>query len=156
MRLPNLTLTAAGSRRDVNLSRLGAPVVLVLHGQNTAKAAFEVNAAVREVHPDPRKVVIASIIDLRSFPSMFHGMVKPELEKAYLKAAANLDAGINPHDAVILLPDWDGKAHDALGVVDTTSVAAILVADAAGNVLGTKQGEDLGKGALAFLAGQGS
>ena len=153
MQLPDLTMTAAGSRHDFKLSAFGMPTVLVFHGQNTADAALEVNKTVRAVHPDASQVAIASIIDLRSFPSMFHGMVKPELEKAYLKASSKLPEGADARDYVILLPDWDGSATDTMGISNSTSSAAIVVADAAGNVIGTEQGEDLGAAALKLLTG---
>jgi hypothetical protein len=151
LNLPDLNITAAGSGREINLTALGAPVVIVCHGQNTAKAAMEVNTTVRAVHPDAKALVIASVIDLRQFPSMFHGMVKPELEKAYNQAAARLPEGSDPADMVILLPDWDGKIHDALDIQNSTSTAAIVVADAEGNVVGTRQGEDLGTAAIEML-----
>lgn len=151
MQLPHLTLTAAGSGREFDLGALGAPCVIVCHGQNTARAALEVNLAVRAVHPTAGDVIIASVIDLRSFPSMFHGMVRPELEKAYHKAAGNLPEGSDPAAFVVLLPDWDGQATDALGVVGSTATAAVVVADARGRVLGTRQGDDLGAGALDLL-----
>ena len=153
MQLPDLTLNAAGSRHDFKLSAFGVPTVLVFHGQNTAEAALEVNKTVRAAHPDPSQVAIASIIDLRSFPSMFHGMVKPELEKAYLKASSKLPEGTDARDYVILLPDWDGSVTDTLGISNSTSTAAIMVADAAGNVVGTEQGENLGDAALKLLTG---
>ena len=153
MQLPDLTLTAAGSRHDFKLSAFGVPVVLVFHGQNTADAALEVNKTIRATYPESGQVAIASIIDLRSFPSMFHGMVKPELEKAYLKATAKLPGGADGRDYVILLPDWDGSVTDAMGISGSTVTAAIIVADRAGNVVGTEQGDELGSAALKLLSG---
>ena len=152
MQLPELVLQAAGSEQDFKLSAFGAPTVLVLHGQNTTRAALEVNATVRGALPDAGQVVIASIIDLRAFPSMFHGMVKPELEKAYFKASDKLPEGADPRDHVILLPDWDGNVHDTLGITDSSATAAIIVADASGNIVGSAQGDDLGTAALEILA----
>ncbi len=155
MQLPDLTLTAAGSEKEFNLATLGAPAVIVCHGQHTAKAALEVNRTVRREHPDPQALVVASVIDLRQFPSMFRGMVKPELEKAYHQAAGDLPEGADPADLVILLPDWDGSVTDTLGAQGSTEQAVVLVADAAGNVLGTRQGDDLGAAALELLAAGG-
>ena len=149
--LPALTLEAAGSGRTVNLSEIRWPAVLICHGQDTARAAIEVNTTVREKHGDAGQVLIASIIDLRQFPSMFHGMVKPELEKTYKKAAANLPEGADPAEFVILLPDWKGEATDALGAADSTRTAVVLVADAAGRIVGTHQGDNSGQAALDLL-----
>lgn len=47
-RLPDVTLTAAGSGREVNLRQIGVPAILVFHGQDTSDAALEVNKAVRK------------------------------------------------------------------------------------------------------------
>ena len=150
--LPALALEAVVSGRTVDLAALGRPAVFVFHGQDTAGAAMAVHAAVRTAHPDPDAVFMASVIDLRAFPSMFHGMVKPELEKAYHKAAAGLPAGADPADWVVLLPDWKGAAHDACGVSDSTRRAAVLVADAAGRVVAHSQDPDPATAALAALA----
>ncbi len=95
--------------------------------------------------------LIASVIDLRPFPSMFHGMVKPELEKAHHKAAGKLPAAADANALVVLLPDWKGAAHDACQVQNSTKEAAIIVADADGRILARAQGVDLGEAALAAL-----
>jgi len=152
MRLPSIILHAAGSRQDFKLSRLGQKAVLVCHGQDTAKAAFEVNNTVREKYPDADEVLIASIIDLSSFPSMFQGMVKPELDKAYLKAASKLSEGLEPRDYVIILADWDAEATEALEAKGSTKQAVVIVADAKGQVVGRCAEGDLGAAALKFLA----
>jgi hypothetical protein len=150
--LPVLTLEAAGSGRRVVLSEIGRPTVLVCHGQDTAKAAIEVNTTVRQQYPDPAQVFIASIIDLRQFPAMFQGMVKPELEKAYHKAADNLPDGADPADFVVLLPDWNGETTDSLGAAGSTHTAVVLVADAQGQVVGVHQDSEPGQAALDMLA----
>lgn len=151
--LPALTLEAAGSGRSIALNELGRPAVIICHGQDTAKAAIEVNAAVREQYPDPAQVLIASVIDLRQFPSMFHGMVKPELQKAYDKAAGKLPEGADPAEFVVLLPDWKGEATDALEATGSTKNAAVLVAAASGEIVGRHQGDDAGSAAVKLLEG---
>jgi len=150
--LPDTTLTAAGSGREYNLRKLGVPALLVFHGQDTADAALEVNKAVRRIHPDAGEIFIASVIDLRSFPSMFHGMVKPALEKAYFNAAGKVSEGADPADLVVLLPDWDGAVHDALGVRDSTRDAALALVDARAQVLRIEQGDPLADKAVAGLS----
>jgi hypothetical protein len=151
MLLPDKILHSAGGRMEIKLSRLGRPTVLVCHGQDTAKAAFDVNNSVREKYPEAQRVVIASIVDLRSFPSMFHGMVKPELEKAYLKAAGKLPEELDPKEYVIILPDWDGAVTDQLKATGSTKQAVVVVADSKGAVVGTSSGENLGPAALKYL-----
>lgn len=149
--LPHQTLTAVVSDREITLDAIGRTTVLVFHGQDTAGEAMTVNASVRAAYPDPDEILIASIIDLRQFPSMFHGMVKPEIEKAYHKAAGSLAPGADAGALIILLPDWKGEAHEACGVHDSTREAAIIVADNEGRVLHRAQGEPLGTAALAAL-----
>ncbi len=152
-RLPDVTLTAAGSEREVKLGQLGVPVILVFHGQDTGDAAIEVNKAVRKPYAGVDEVFIASVIDLRSFPSMFRGMVQPALEKAYHNAAGRLPADADAADLVVLLPDWDGSVHDAVGVKGSTERAAVVVADREARIVCSDQGDNLAEAALAAIAG---
>lgn len=149
--LPDVTLTAVVSGTEIALDKLQRPAVLIFHGQNTADAALAVNSAVRAVFPAAEDVFVASVIDLRQFPAMFHGMVKPELEKAYHKAAATLPAGADATALIVLLPDWRGTAHDACAVADSTAKATVLVTDAMGNVVLRTNEDDLAARAVAAL-----
>ncbi len=151
--LPDQTLTAVVSDREITLNAIGRPTVLVFHGQTTAPAAMAVNSAVRAVFPDPDQVLIASVIDLRQFPAMFQAMVRPELDKAYYKAADKLPDGADASALIVLLPDWKGAAHTACGVQDSTRDAAIMVADATGHIVARAQADDLGQAAVAALQG---
>jgi hypothetical protein len=108
---------------------------------------------VRAAFPSPQAVLVASVIDLRPFPSMFHGMVKPELEKAYHKAAGKLPAGADPTGLIVLLPDWKGAAHDACEVRDSTRAAIVLVAAADGRVVARVAGDDPGPAVVTALQG---
>lgn len=151
--LPDVNLTAAGSEREINLGKIGVPAVLIFHGQDTADAALEVNKVVRKKYPTAGEVFMASVIDLRSFPSMFRSMVLPALEKAYFNAAGKVPSGTDPADLVVLLPDWDGSVHDAVGVRDSTAKAAVLVADCEGRIVGRDQSDNLAEIALDSLSG---
>jgi hypothetical protein len=156
-RLPDVTLTAAGSGREVKLREIGVPVILIFHGQDTGDAALEVNKTVRKLHPGADEVFLASVIDLRSFPSMFHSMVRPALEKAYFNAAGKVPEGADPTDLVVLLPDWDGAVHDSLGIEGSTEKAAVVVADREARIVFTDQGDHLAEAALrAFTGLEGS
>ncbi len=152
-RLPDVTLTAAGSEREVNLRQIGVPVILVFHGQDTGDAALEINKTVRKQFAGVDEVFIASVIDLRSFPSMFRGMVQPALEKAYHNASGRLPAEADAADLVVLLPDWDGAVHDAVNVTGSTEKAAVVVADGDARIVCLDQGDNLAEAALAALAG---
>lgn len=151
--LPEVTLKAAGSEREVALRGIGIPSILIFHGQDTADAALEVNKAVRREHPSADDVFIASVIDLRSFPSMFHGMVEPALEKAYFNAAGKVPEGSDPKDLVVLLPDWDGAVHDAVGVKDSTRDAALVLVDSQARIVRVEQGGQLAEMAMSALEG---
>lgn len=152
--LPAETLTAVVTNRDITLNAIGRPAVFIFHGQDTAAAAIAVNNTVRAAYPSPDEVLIASVIDLRSFPAMFHGMVRPELEKAYHKAAGKLPADADSAGMIVLLPDWKGAAHDACGVTNSTRQAAVIVAAADGRILARGQGEGIDQTALAALQGR--
>ena len=149
--LPAEKLTAVVSGLEIDLANLGRPAVLVFHGQDTAAAAMEVNNTVRAAYPDASEVLVASVIDLRQFPSMFHAMVKPELEKAYHKAAGKLPEEANVAELIVLLPDWKGATHDACGVQDSTREAAVIIAGPDGSILARAQGEKLGEAAVTAL-----
>lgn len=152
-RLPDVKLNAAGSAREVHLGKIGIPTILIFHGQDTADAALEVNKAVRKQYQSADQVFMASIIDLRSFPSMFRSMVEPALEKAYFNAAGKVPAGADPADLVVLLPDWDGSVHDTAGVRDSTNKAAVMVADDQSRIVCRDQSDNLAETALTALSG---
>ena len=149
--LPAETLTAVVSGREITLNNPGRPAVFIFHGQDTGSAAIEVNNTVREAYPTAAEVLIASVIDLRQFPAMFQGMIKPELEKAYHKAAGKLPEGADATELIVLLPDWKGATHDACAVENSTKQAAVIVADANGKIIATVQGENLGAAVVTAL-----
>jgi hypothetical protein len=150
-KLPEVRLTAAGSGREVNLRDIGVPAILVFHGQDTVPAAVEVHKVVRKIYPTVDEVFLASVIDLRAFPSMFRNMVQPALEKAYFHEAGKIPAGADPADLVVLLPDWDGAVHDSLGVTDSTEKAAVIVADGQGLIICRDQSTALAETALKVI-----
>lgn len=149
--LPDATFSAVVSGREISLRETGIPLVLVFHAQDTARDALEVHKVIRGVHPDPDKVLVASVIDLRSFPSMFRGMVESELEKAYHNASGRLPEGVDPADHVVLLPDWDGAAFDSLEIKNANAQAVVVVADGQGRILCQASQGDLGAQAVAAL-----
>ena len=82
---------------------------LVFHGRETVQAVVEINTTVRPVYPEPKPVVLVSVIDLSVVPRFLHRAVKPRLEQAYEQAAREMPKGYNPVDYVFLLPDWNGS-----------------------------------------------
>lgn len=90
-RAPHFSLLAAGSARRVSLRALaGRRVVLVFHLQGTAPTAREINRAVRARHPDPREVLVASVIDLSIVPPVYWMSVSLILNQAYDRAKDEL------------------------------------------------------------------
>jgi len=74
------------------------------------------------------------------------------MKKAYQKAADSLPQGLSPAEYVIILPDWDGAVHKAVGLEGTDKEAGVAVLDGAGRVVGARQGDDLGAAAVEMLA----
>ncbi len=142
-RAPHFSLLAAGSARRVSLRALaGRRVVLVFHLQGTtAPTAREINRAVRARHPDPREVLVASVIDLSIVPPVYWMSVSLILNQAYDRAKDELPPGVDPSEYVIILPDWAGRVSRGYAVRNTGRAAAIVVVDEDSNVALSYQGE---------------
>ena len=110
------------------------------------------NTAVRPVYPEPKPVVLVSVIDLSVVPRFLHRAVKPKLEQAYDQAAREIPKGYNPVDYVFLLPDWNGSVTKTFKAKGTDKAAAIVVIDPAGRVTGSYQGPQPGSATLALVS----
>lgn len=141
-RAPHFGLLAAGSGRRIGLRGLaGREVVLIFHLQGTAPTAREINRAVRERHPDPGEILVASVIDLSIVPPVYWVPVSLILNQAYDGAASELPPGADPAEYVVILPDWGGLVSRSYGVRNTGRAAAIVVVDRDSNVALSYQGE---------------
>ena len=149
--IPDITLTAAGSDRQIALARIGIPTVLIFHDQNTALVVSQINEAVRIVYPLASSVATASVVDLRTVPKLFRSIAKREMKKIYAASAEHLPATLNPEDYILILPDWDGAVHKAMNINDTSKNAAIVVLDGSGQIIGVSQDDNLPESALALL-----
>ena len=151
---PDISLEAVVSGRTINPSQPDARyLILVFQSQHTARALAGIQDAVRERFPSANDVRIASVVDLRPAPRMFRGMVKSALKQAYDGAARQLPEGWSASDYVVILPDWKGTFFKAFGLQDADEQAAVVVIDAQGIVLGSRQGDDLGPFAVSLLDG---
>lgn len=149
---PDFTLTAVKSGLEISLrSCAGMVLGLVFHGRETVQAVVEINTAVRPVYPEPKPVVLVSVIDLSVVPRFLQRAVKPMLEQAYDQAAREIPKGYNPVDYVFLLPDWNGSVTKTFKAKGTDKAAAIVVIDPAGRVTGSYQGPQPGDAALALV-----
>lgn len=149
---PQFTITAVKSGRRVSQSDCRGTVLgLLFHGRENYRAAVEINTSVRPVYPSAAEVTLASVLDLTVVPRLLHRAVKPMLEQAYEQAAREMPAGYDPADYVFLLPDWNGALYKAFRVKNADKVAALVIIDGAGTVIGSYQGPQLGEAALKLV-----
>jgi len=149
--IADITLAAAGSDRQISLAHIGVPAVITFHDQNTALVVSDINEAVRNAYPLASSVVTANVADLRKLPKLLRSVAKRELKKMYAASAEHLPDDLNPEDYILILPDWDGAAHKAVGINDTSQNAAIVVLNGSGQIVGISQDDNLPETALALL-----
>ena len=149
---PAFSLTAVKSGRQISLGTCKGNVLgMVFHGRETVQAVVEINTTVRPLYPDPSPVILVSVIDLSIVPRLLHGAVKPILEQAYDQAAREIPKGYDPADYVFLLPDWNGAVTKAFKAKDTGKMAAVVVIDPQGQVVGSYQGPQPGPATLSLI-----
>jgi hypothetical protein len=149
---PDFALTAVKSGRQISpASAKGNVLGLVFHGRETVQAVVEINKAVRPLYPEPKPVILVSVLDLSIVPRLFQGAVRPMLEQAYDQAAREIPKGYDPADYAFLLPDWTGSVTKAFKVKNTSKQAAVVVIDPAGIVVGSYQGPQPGPATLALV-----
>lgn len=151
--VPDVTLTAVQSNREINLKAPGQTAVLIFHTQDTGDAAKAVNLAVRDQYPLAAEVMIASVIDLSGVPRMFRKVASAAMEKVYQKMAESLPTGFEPAEYLLMLPDWDGAVTRAFGLTGVDKQAAVVVLDAKGGMAGIAQEADLSGAALKIMNG---
>ncbi len=149
---PPFTVTAVKSGRQVSQSDCRGTVLgLIFHGRDNYQAAVDVNTVVRPIFPSATELTLASVLDLTVVPRVLQRAVKPMLEKAYDQASHQMPSGYDPADYVFLLPDWNGSLFTAFRVKDADKVAALIVIDGAGTVVGSYQGPQPGEAALKLV-----
>jgi phytoene dehydrogenase-like protein len=152
-KLPDVTLKAIGSGREVSLRGIGKPAVLLFHTQETADEAAKVNAAIRAVKAcqTPDQLFIANVVDLHAVPKLFRNFAESAMKDSYKKAAETLPTEANPSEYVLILPDWDGSLTKAAGLSDVDKTAGVIVLDDSGHVVETYQGDDAANVTVGFL-----
>ncbi len=149
---PSFSLTAIKSGRQINPASCKGDVLgLIFHGRETVQAVVDINTTVRPLYPDPKPVVLVSVLDLSIVPRLLHGAVKPMLEQAYDQAAREIPKGYDPADYVFLLPDWSGAVTKAFKAKDTGKLAAVVVINPQGQVVGSYQGPQPGPAMLSLI-----
>jgi hypothetical protein len=149
---PGFSLTAVKSGRQISSDGSKGNVLgLVFHSRETVQAVVEINTKVRPIYPDPQPVVLVSVLDLSIVPRLFQGAVKPILEQAYDQAAREIPQGYDPADYVFLLPDWTGAVTKAFRAKNTGKMAAMVVINPQGQVVGSYQGPQPGPAMLSLI-----
>jgi hypothetical protein len=151
--IPDVTLKAIGSGREVALRGIGKPAVLLFHTQETADEAAKVNAAIRAVKAcqTPKQLFIANVVDLHAVPKLFRSFAENAMKDSYKQAAETLPAEANPAEYVLILPDWDGSLTKSAGMSDVDKTAGVIVLDDGGHVVETYQDDDAVNVTLGFL-----
>jgi hypothetical protein len=154
-RAPHFGLLAAGSGRRVSLDGMaGRRIVLIFHLQGTAPTAREINRAVRDRHPSPDDVLIASVVDLSMVPPVYWLTLGLVLSSAYERVVREESPpGVDPADYVIICPDWGGLVSRKYRARETGRAAVIVVINKDSNIAGSYQGERPVEAVLGMLDG---
>lgn len=139
---PSVTLKSVVSGRSVSLKSPGAALVLVFTTQGTTELVGPLRLALRGRYPDPEKVVIASVINLKAVPRLMRKVAEGAVANRYKEVAATLAPGQDPKEYVVMLPDWKGEVAPALGFGELTDHLGVAVIAAGGRVAGTYAGPD--------------
>jgi hypothetical protein len=157
---PRFNLTAVKTGRRVSLHDCrGGVLGLVFHSRETVQAVIDIQTTVRPSYPDASILTLASVVDLSMVPRLLQRMAKPILEQAVNQAYQQVPDGYDPADYVFLLPDWQGRVSRSFQVRGADQVAALVVIDAQGLVVGSYQGPLPGPAMLALVQralGEGS
>lgn len=140
--LPAVTLTAAGSRRQVTLNSLDAPTLFLLHTQDSAEQASAVNAGLRQTYPDAKLLQVVNMVDLQGIPKLFRSMAEGAMKKSYTQAQQLLDDGLAPEDYILILPDWQGQFKTRFDFSDLDEQIGLLAVQPDGSVIGAEQPQD--------------
>jgi hypothetical protein len=140
--MPAAVLTAAGSKRTLDLRQLPALTLLLFHDQHAAETATAINLAVRQKLPSAAQILIGSVPDLSGVPRLFRSVAQAAMDKGYQDGAKKMSTGYDPVDYILILPDWDGAVTKATGFVNLGAVPGMVLVGQTGQVLGKYQGAD--------------
>jgi hypothetical protein len=159
--VPDVTLQAIVSERDVPIADPEVLTVLIFHGEDTAAAASEVNFAIRQAFPSASRVLIASVVDLGYVPEMFRGLARDAMQSAFYKEKDTyLPEGYSADDYIVILPDWHGDVTEAFGFQNVDETLAVVVLEERGRVLlatqadSSEPGDDLAGAAITIVRRQ--
>ncbi len=149
---PAITLQAIVSKRKVVFDAVDLPTLLVCVNQESSGGADTVVEQVRAVYPNVNELLVANVADLRSFPKLLRKVAETIMNGRYNDAAKRIEPPERPEDHIVILPDWDGAAVQALGFTDVSKQIGVALLLPGGKSAGTYQGDDPAKAALDLLA----
>jgi len=138
--MPAAVLTAAGSKRKLDLRQLPAPTLLLFHDQHANDAALAINMAVRQKLPTAAQILVGSVPDLSGVSRLFRSVAQVAMDKGFQDGAKRLSNGLDPADYILILPDWDGAVTKSTGFVNLGSHPGMVLVGQTGQVLGKYQG----------------
>ncbi|MBI2766175.1 MAG: hypothetical protein HYX53_09720 [Chloroflexi bacterium] len=137
---PTITLTAVESGRRIALHDVAVPTVLLLFAQETSTAIDPVIDAVRAKFPTAEEVQIANVVDAHAFPRLLRKVPEMVMSNRYKDAAKNLEAGRDPAQYLIILPDWHAAVTKAMGIESVNAQIGVAVLAPGGKLIGPYQG----------------
>jgi len=149
---PAITLQAIVSKRKIAFDAVESPTLLVCVNQESSGSADAVVEQVRAAYPDVNDLVVANVADLRSFPKLLRKVAETIMNSRYNDAAKRIEPPARPEDRIVILPDWDGAAVQALGFTDVSKQIGIALLLPGGKLAGIYQGDEPAKAALDLLA----
>ena len=110
-RISNLTFTAAGSGKIIELAHLFKPAILFISNRDNVDAPARWNGEIiQRFYPRPAPIFTANIIVLNEYPLPIRPLVKRELRKGYQHIAAQYFTDHRAAaDWVYILPDWQAE-----------------------------------------------
>ncbi len=154
---PGFKLRAVPTNRKVEIpAKSGVPMLLVFMGAQTATQIEDVVKNVRLQQPEPAKLLVVNVVDLRGVPKLLRKTAETVMRASYDQAAAQLPDDFDPTEHLILVPDWNGKIFKAFGIRDAGKNLAIVALNADGQVIGHYQGESVVSAALELISKNGS
>lgn len=110
-RIPNLTFTAVGSGKTIELAHLFKPAILFISNRDNVDAPARWNGEIiQRFYPHSAPIFTANIIVLNEFPLPARPLVKLELRKAYQRIAVQYFSDPRAAaDWVHILPDWQAE-----------------------------------------------
>jgi hypothetical protein len=149
---PPFELVAAYTKRKFGLLACqGRPLLLIFISYQTRQLVRDVSLAVRERFPSADQVLVANLINLDFVPGLVRGTAERMMVAELKEAVKQLPPGFNPHDHLILLPDWKGSVFKAYQIGHLGDQVALVLVDSQGMIRGSYRGKDPANAAVALL-----